>query len=157
MGKLRRATLYHNLKYIDDGKDKAERIARLHELSCIDLKMFLDYCFNPNIKWLVKDNPSYTPSNDEPSSLYYNLVRQLKRMQVFLNFGPYPNMEEKRRLFLFVQFLESLDPKDAELVIDVKAGRMPFKNVTKALVQEAFPKFTKTWVEPKPKPPAKAT
>jgi hypothetical protein len=46
---------------------------------------------------------------------------------------------------LFIEFLESLDPDDAELIIGMKDKKLPFRGLTKKTVCEAFPKDTVGW------------
>jgi hypothetical protein len=43
-----------------------------------------------------------------------------------------------RRESLFITLLESVDPKDAKLLLSVKNKKLPYKNITKDLIQEAF-------------------
>ena len=61
-------------------------------------------------------------------------------------FGPYPNMRPLQRETQFVQFLESLDPDDAKLVVSIKDKKMPYKGITKGLFEEAWPALASTWV-----------
>jgi hypothetical protein len=59
--------------------------------------------------------------------------------------GEYPQMRPIKRETLFIEFLESLDPDDAELIIGMKDKKLPFRGLTKKTVCEAFPKDTVGW------------
>jgi hypothetical protein len=48
-------------------------------------------------------------------------------------------MNQIKRESLFMQLLESVNPKDAELFIAAKDKSMKFKGITKKLVMETFP------------------
>lgn len=144
---LKRGTLYENFQYVNQGKDKKDRINRFKQISCVQIKSLLDYTYNPNIKWLLKPGiPSYSPSRDEPSRLYLVLLRELKRLNNFMNFGPYANKIFKRDM-LFKSLLESVHPEDAILLVNIKEKKLPFENITKELAMEAFKgsNFIKNW------------
>jgi hypothetical protein len=53
--------------------------------------------------------------------------------------GGNPNLKQIRREFLFIQLLETLSPKEAQLMASVKDKKLPFKGISEKLVQEAFP------------------
>jgi len=40
---------------------------------------------------------------------------------------------------MFIELLETVDAEEAELIIAAKDKKSPYKNITKKLVQEAFP------------------
>jgi len=56
-------------------------------------------------------------------------------------------MSPHKREVQFVNFLESLDPDDAKLVISIKDKTMPYKGITRKLFEEAWPALASTWVE----------
>jgi hypothetical protein len=41
--------------------------------------------------------------------------------------------------------LESIDPRDAKVLIGMKERKQPFNGLTRKLVEEAFPNLTKDW------------
>lgn len=65
------------------------------------------------------------------------LHQEMKKMYMF--FKAYP-LNQERKAHLFVQMLESLDPKDATLMVQVKQGKFPYTTtVTRKMVDELFP------------------
>jgi hypothetical protein len=51
------------------------------------------------------------------------------------------NLKPLKRETMFVEFLESLAPKDAELILAIKDKKLPFKGITEDIVREAFPEL----------------
>lgn len=138
--------LYSILDNVNNQKNKKLRIAALHKHSSKHLKALFDFSFNPNIKWLLPEGvPPYEPCDDDEKTLYVRLYQELPKLQVFLNIGPYPNLQKSRREMLFISVLESIHPNDALLLCGVKDGILPYEHINAALVAEAFPIFTQTW------------
>jgi hypothetical protein len=52
--------------------------------------------------------------------------------------GFHPNLAKNKREMMFVEFLEKLAPKDAELLINAK-DKKPVKGITIQHIKEAFP------------------
>lgn len=102
------------------------------------LIQILHACFHPEVKFLL---PAGTPpfkklekSVDAQGGLY----RESKKLYLFID-GLAPQLHQLRRETLFVQFLEALDPDDADLLIAVKDKQMPYKGITYDLVNKTFP------------------
>ena len=103
-------------------------------------KEILRYAFDPNIKFLLPPgNPpfkSITDSTPNPTYLY-GLVRKL---YLFVE-GGNPNLKQVRREYLFVELLESIDPSEAELLLQVKDKKIKCRGLTYNLVKETFPEL----------------
>lgn len=89
-----------------------------------------------NLIWAVPDGVPPYKANQVPGS-QPNLYSGWKRMYIFFPNGG-GQMPQLKREGLFIQFLESLDPADAELLCAVKDKKMPYK-ITKAQFEKAFP------------------
>ena len=104
------------------------------------LKDLLKYAFHPDIKFLLPPgNPpfkSITDSTPNPTYLY-GLVRKL---YLFVE-GGNPNLKQVRREYLFVELLESIDPSEAELLLQVKDKKIKCRGLTYNLVKETFPEL----------------
>jgi hypothetical protein len=42
---------------------------------------------------------------------------------------------------MFIEFLESLAPADAEMICAIKEKKLPWKGITVDIINEAFPNF----------------
>lgn len=104
----------------------------------------LKYVFKESILWdLPEGDPPYKPQPKE-ADLQNVLYSDFRRIKIFMK-GEYPQMRPIKRETLFIEFLESLDPDDAKLLIAMKDKKSPYKGLTKKLVCDTFPKDTKGW------------
>ena len=73
------------------------------------------------------------------------LIADHRKLHIFVESVEYHSLRQLKREQLFIEFLESLDPDDAKLINSIKKKKMPYKGITKALVQDAFPKLAADW------------
>jgi hypothetical protein len=143
---MARKSLYSLLKEVEELKTRAEKIERLRQIGGSAMTV-LDYTYNPLAKWLLPEGePPYKPLS-ENSDVEGQFLSELRRLYLFIegNTPTQKNLKQNRREQLFVELLESIDPKDAKLLIGMKDGKLPFKGITKKLTCEAFPEMTKNW------------
>jgi hypothetical protein len=118
-------------------KKGEERVEFLQKNDSPSLRRILQLCFNPEAPWaLPEGNPPYKPLDlpDQQGRLY----AELRRLYLFLE-GGNNNLKPIRREFLYIQLLESIDPEDAELLLSIKEGRLPYKGMQESVVRKAFP------------------
>jgi len=114
-----------------------EKIEHLQRNNSPTLLTILKYTFDPKIKWaLPKGKPPYKPSPylDNEGMLF----QEARRLYLFVE-GGNPNLTNLKRESLFIGLLESLAPKDAELLCHIKDRELPYKGINKALIKKAFP------------------
>lgn len=141
-------TFYEMLEDVNAQKNKKLRIEALHKYSCAELKQILDFTFNPHVKWLLPEGmPPFEQSKDDIGSLTKGLLRNIKKLPIFLNVADqYRNLTPVKRENIFINLLASIHPKDAILLGEMKEKKLKsFKNITPELIKEAFPNFTKVW------------
>lgn len=125
------------LKLADEAPTKKEKIDILRSFDCPPLRTILISCFSPEVKWLLPEGePAYTPSN--LTDIETRLYQESKHLYLFVE-GGNPNLTPHKRQTIFVQMLESITPDDAKLLIGCKDRKLPYKTITKKLVEEAFP------------------
>jgi len=116
--------------------DQESQVLYLRKNDSQPLRQILKFAFDKGIEWeLPPGAPPYTPCRylDQENMLY----TEMKRMYLFLK-GGNPNLKPRRREELFIGLLESIMPKDAELLCAVKDHNMPY-NISEKVVREAFP------------------
>ena len=124
-------------------KDKMSMLLKLKD-STPHIFTILKYIFKQSILWdLPEGNPPYKPQPKE-SDLQHMLYSEFRRLKIFMK-GEYPQMKPMKREILFIEFLESLDPDDAKLVISMKDKKSPYKGLTKKLICDTYPKDTVGW------------
>ena len=104
------------------------------------LREILKYTYDPNIKFLLPPgNPPYKSVVDETENptYLYGLVRKL---YLFIE-GGNPNLKSQRREYLFIELLESVHHKEAELLLQMKDKKLKCNGLTYNLVKETFPKL----------------
>jgi hypothetical protein len=114
-----------------------QKIEHLQKNNSAVLQTILKYTFDSRIKWLLpKGKPPYKPSPflDTEGMLF----QEARRLYLFVE-GGNPNLTPLKRESLFIGLLESISPKDAELLCHVKDGSLPYKGITANLVRKAFP------------------
>lgn len=140
-------TFYEILEEVEKAKTKQEKIKLLHKNSSAGLKAILGYTYDPTVKWLLPEGDP--PYNALPTSADAEgrLVAEVKRFYLFVE-GPTDaqrNMKQIKREQLFIEMLESIDHRDALVLLGMKNRKLPFKSINRKLVAEAFPGISKHW------------
>ena len=105
------------------------------------LKDLLKYAFHPDIKFALPSGaPPYktigSPDEYNPTYLYPNI----RKFYLYVE-GGHDGLTQLRREQLFVQMLESLHPKEAAVVIQVKDKKLNYRGLTYKLVKTTFPEI----------------
>lgn len=101
------------------------------------LRHILRLAFTPGVQWLLpKGKPPFV-ANEVPGQ-QGNLFAEWRRFYLFFP-GGNDNLNQIKRETIFIQILESLDPRDADLICAIKDGEMPYKGVTDILVENTWP------------------
>lgn len=132
--KLSIAEILSNANDINDPKKRREYIINNDSVA---LRTILKYCYDPRIKFLLpKGKAPYKPSEYEASQGM--LYSEFRKLYLFVE-GGNNNLTTMKREMLFINLLESLHPKDAELIENVKDKKLPFKTITKSFVEKVYP------------------
>jgi hypothetical protein len=101
------------------------------------LGQILKYTFEEQYIWeLPPGEPPYKPS--EYPDTHGMLYSESRRLYLFLR-GGNNNLSPFKREMLFINFLESIHPNDAKLILSVKEKKLPYKGLTLNLIKEAYP------------------
>jgi hypothetical protein len=124
------------LSQINELNDKKEILDSLKVNGHPVLISILKYIFDPSIKFLLPEGvPPYKPNMyDEPKAL----LGEANKMYLFIE-GGHKTLKQIKREQIFIQMLETVSPEDAILLLSMKDKKCPYKNITKAIVKEAFP------------------
>ena len=121
---------------------KIEALQALSEETKAQLHSVFQLTYNSHISWLLPPGtPPYRPL-DPDLDQEGRLIAELKNFSYFIaNDGKpvQPDAKQMRREQLFVRILESIEPEDAELVIQMKEREI--RGVSKNDVQKAFPEL----------------
>jgi hypothetical protein len=125
------------LKKVSYQKHTKTKVEALKHNDSKPLRIILQAAFDPAVKFaLPAGAPPYTPNKlvDQENVL----IREAEKIKYFLE-GFYPNMKPAKREQLFIEFLERLAPKDAELLLAIKDKKLPFKGISIQHVITALP------------------
>jgi hypothetical protein len=106
-----------------DNLEKRRAFLKKHDNPA--LRAIFRIAFSENTKWLLPaGNPPYQENDfpDQEGMLYANL----RKLNIFLDGGPYTDIKKLQRENLFIQFLETLDKNDAKLILSIKDGEWPW-------------------------------
>ena len=101
------------------------------------LKDILRGTYDDAVQWLLPSGPvPYEPApfDSHPSEW----SQHNKKLAYFVKNGPGQNMLTVKREKMFLDILETVHPRDAELLVNM-INKKPIDGVTKRLTKEAFP------------------
>lgn len=114
---------------------RVEKAELLSEHSCLALRDIVKGAFDDSINFslLPKGAPPYTP-NPEPKD---SLINKSTTLRYFVSGGPGEKLPAMRREAMFIELLESVHEKDAQLIIWAKDKQLAqkYKGITKKLCQ----------------------
>lgn len=124
----------------ETSRNKKIEILRSHKTDV--LLNILKGTFDDVIVWkLPGGKVPYEPA--DPASIPSTLTKQIHKLVYFIDTPKYKDMLQLKREKMFIDMLESIHPKEAEVLVKMINKTSPAKGVTKALVQEAFPDLIK--------------
>jgi hypothetical protein len=118
-------------------KGEDTKIAWLRQWDSQALRDILHLTFDVRVKFALPtgDCPyKKTDQLDQEGMLY----REAKKMHYYIE-GMVPGLSQVKRETMFIQLLEALAPKDAELMISVKDKKLPWRGLKPETVLKAFP------------------
>lgn len=130
--------VYSFLKKVDELKTKNEKISALKETRNFTVDKLLQLTYGPTEFELPSSEPPFKPSEFDE---YNNLHQEIKKIERTFVKGTLPGFNKIKREGLFIQVLEYVDKDDAKLLIGMIAKELPFKTLTKKLIQEALPEL----------------
>lgn len=110
------------------------------------LREILFLAFHPSVNFYYREFPQkYSPNHEIPEGMARStLEKEFKRMYLFIVRHPKcPPMPDAQRESLFVQFLEGLEHKEAEVIINMMRKDLQVPGLTVQKVLEAFPQLGK--------------
>ena len=121
-----------------------ERIKFLHQHNCLALRDVLNGGFNDAITWdLPEGTPPYN-SHQSDEGLYPNDLKRESRTLAYLVKHPMnAKIPTIKKETMFIRLLESIHPKDAELLIMMKDKTIHkhYKGISRNVVEKAFPEL----------------
>ena len=121
-------------------KSKMETIQR--NLSQLLIQV-LELTFHPKYQWLVNEMPEdYKVPDTKPGISLCQLSTEIRKLYLFQKGNPTAEgLSDRKRHELLIQLLESLEPREAEVIIGIFKKDQGVKGLTYKFVKEAFPQM----------------
>lgn len=134
----RRLELYEVLDLFSKAKNRSEKVKVLQQHDSVPLRDYIRCVFDDRIVFnLPEGAPPYTAN--KPESVPSTWHKQNTKLQYFVKGLKGDGMSPIKREKLFISVLESVHPKDADVLVGMINKKPTTKGLTKKLVQEAFP------------------
>lgn len=118
-------------------KGEDTKIAWLRQNDSQALRDILHLTFDTRVKWALPPGDAPFKKNDalDQEGMLY---REARKMHYYLD-GAVPGLNQVKRETMFIQLLEHLAPKDAELMVSVKDKKLPWRGLKPDTILKAFP------------------
>jgi len=124
------------LEKVGKYKRTQDKIDAIKANDCMSLRVMLQAVYDPNVKFLLPEGaPPYKPNTIVDQE---HVLHKDARMLTYFVQGFHPDLPQSKREAMFIEFLERLDPKDAQLLLNAK-DKKPIKGITLQHVTEALP------------------
>ena len=130
--------IFDEFELVSSKKDKLTVIEK--NLSATLVKV-LELTFHPNYVWLESDIPSnYKIPDTLPGMSYAQLSTEIRKLYLFRKGeDTAEKLTPRKRNELLIQILESLEPREAEVIAGIFKKDQCVKGLTYKFVKEAFP------------------
>ena len=125
---------------INNAKDKPKKIEVLKKHDTPAMRSLLKAAFDPKIEWdLPEGIPPYIANEAPAGTEHTSLLTEAKRLYHFI-VGGNNTINKLKKETMFIQMLEGLQEKDAEVLIAIKNKNLntTFKGLTAQMVKETF-------------------
>jgi len=128
------------LELVNEQKTDAKKVAILKEYECDILKSLFIWNFDDSIISLLPEGKvPYKPNENPLGTDHSSLRREQRNLYMFVK-GGNDALSTIRRETIFIQMLEGLHPKEADIIVAVKDGDLEdMYDVPFEVVEEAYP------------------
>ena len=128
------------LELVSEQKTDAKKVAILKEYECDIIKSLFIWNFDDAIISLLPEGKvPYKPNENPLGTDHSSLRREQRNLYMFVK-GGNDALSTIRRETIFIQMLEGLHPKEADIVIAVKDGNLEdMYDIPFDVVEEAYP------------------
>ena len=128
------------LELVSQQKTDAKKVALLKEYECDALKSLFIWNFDESIISLLPEGKVPYKRNENPLGTDHSSLRREQRNLYMFVKGGNDALSTIRRETIFIQMLEGLHPKEADIIVAVKDGDLEdMYDVPFEVVEEAYP------------------
>lgn len=133
--------LYEVFDEFEEAKTKEEKLKVIEKNLSKHLVDTLLFTYHPAFEWKYNSIPeNYKIPDAPPGMAYSNISIEIKKFYLFRKGDPRcEQLTDKRRMELLLQMLESLEPREMEVVMGIFKKDQKVKGLNYKFVKEAFP------------------
>jgi len=133
--------LYEIFDEFELAKNKKERMAVIEKNLNKTLVQVLELTFHPQIEWLIKDMPDNFQFKSIPEGMSYaKMSTEIRKLYLFRKGQAEAHaLNPRKQNEILLQLLESLEPREAEVIIGIFKKDQGVKGLDYKFVKEAFP------------------
>lgn len=133
--------IYEVFDEFEQANTKKQKIQTIEKNLSKALYEVLLFTFHPDYEWKVSEFPEeYRIPDTKPGISYCQIGTELRRMYLFRkNDITAETLSDRKRKELLIQFLESLEPREAEVVMGIFKKDQGVEGLTYEFVKECFP------------------
>lgn len=130
--------IFDEFEEVSSKKDKMKVIENNLSKTLHDVLLLT---YHPEYEWLVEEMPeNYKIPDTVPGISYCQLGTELRKLYLFRKgHDTAENLTPRKRNELLIQLLESLEPREAEVVIGIFKKDQGVRGLNYKFVKEAFP------------------
>jgi hypothetical protein len=135
--------IYEVFDEFEAAKTKKDRLMVIEKNLSKTLVDVLQYTFHPGFQWIVKDMPdNYKTPDTKPGLSRCQLSTEIRKLYLFQKgHETAENLTPRKRSELLIQLLESIEPREAEVIIGIFKKEQGVEGLTYEFVKEAFPQL----------------
>lgn len=133
--------MYEIFDMIEAAKTFEERVNILRKHRTPTLEGVLRGAMDPRVKWIIKEVPRFN-KNDDPVGLSdENMSGAFRKFYLFEegNIHVDRNLSLQRKYKLFIDLLETLEAREADILVNMTQKNLKVRGLTPDLVNIAFP------------------
>jgi hypothetical protein len=133
--------IYEIFDEFEAAKNKKERMAVIQKNLSKTLVDVLELTFHPEIEWKIKEMPDNLSLKPIPAGMSYcQLSTELRKLYMFRQGHPTAEtLNTRKQNELLIQLLESLEPREAEVIMGIFRKNQGVIGLDYKFVKEAFP------------------
>ena len=140
-------SMYSIFKENEKITNKNAKMKHLRENYTPAMGIILEFTYNGLIRWLLPEGDPPYKKNETPWDNQGALHHEVRRFYLFTegNSDAQKNLSPLRRETLYIDMLENLPDEEAQILLGMKEGKLPYKGITKKFVMDCFPGMCETW------------
>jgi hypothetical protein len=134
--------IYEVFDEFEEADGKKEKMAVIEKNLSQTLVKVLEMTYHPGFEWFIDAMPDNykVPTDVLPGLSPNQLSTQLRKLYLFRKGDPSAEqLTPEKRNQLLLQILESIEPREAEVIIGIFQKDQGVKGLTYKFVKEAFP------------------